>query len=596
MANIIESGREDLNRYLNAMQLSLDFNLPFFTQAIEYYALWRGKKPLCLDQTFSKIMLNIAHSMVQDRIPKQTANMFASDDFITLEAEKPELELTRSGPEAWLRNMFKNPAKLNIISEIIPTLQSANIMGNGYRMPCVRHTPEGKRFITVRDIDYFQILLMPDGGLINPIDRYSEEAMSSFFHVDWMRRKQIEAMAKYDGFNADEAKKLFENVPDVNSTLDSKYRDIYSVIGGVVYGTKTDWRQRMVDVDGKDGRYRVVSWFGRDFWWIVAQDNFIIYKGKNPMGNGLLPLVNYQITPDLKNSHGIGAIEMTIDLVYAILTNFGFRMDYLLQLMNPTKYIRQDILSSKPKSEFLNRPGAIHGFPREIQDINRAFHVDRMPEISQQTFLEEDRMQRFLQNVSGFPDVSKGMVGPGEKGGATGIVTAIRQAGARVDAESLMLESSGVEQEGRLLLALAKDNVTEDEMVRDNNSANGFGWTVVDADSLTDQYIVHCKGTRFLSQKDETFKKLLALYPMWSQNPDVDQHELNMEIADAGDVSHRERIFKKPQQQSMNPAMGGGEAGGMASGQSLENRNRSVANRNTVSPNTGNTIPAGVAM
>jgi hypothetical protein len=120
----------------------------------------------------------------------------------------------------------------------------------------------------------------------------------------------------------------------------------------------------------------------------------------------------------------------------------------------------------------------------------------------------------------------------------------------------------------------------------------------VDADTITDGYIVHCHGTRYLANKDETFKKLLSLYPLWSQNPDVDQYQLNMEIADAGDVAHRERIFKKPETQAQPQGAGGdgGEPGGMSAGMNLNNRTRSVQNRNQTQPNTGALLPAGQAM
>ena len=589
---------KDLGRYLNNFQVALDFNLPYFDRGIEYALLTRGRKPACLDATYNKIMINMAHAMIQDRLPKWSANVFGSDDFISLEAERPELELTRPGVEAWLRNMFKNPAKLNIIADIIPTFQSVGIFGNGYRIPCVRKDKDGKSFITVRDVDYFQILLMPDGGLINPIDRYAEEAMSSFFHIDWMRRKQIEdTFSKYEGYDKDAAARLFANEPNVNATLDTKYRNTYQVIGGVLYGTKDDWRQRMVGVDGKDARYRIVNWYMRDEWWVVAEDNFIIYKGKNPMGNGLLPLVNYMCTPDFKNSHGIGAIEMSIDLIYAMLMNFGYRMDWLGKLMFPTQYIRKDLLEGRTHSSFLQRPYGVIPFNSNIKDISNALFVDRMPEITPQSFQEEANMQRFIQSVSGFPDISKGMVGPGEKGGATGIVTAVKQAGARIDAESLCLEANGVEQEGRLLLTLAHENVIEDEMVRDNSSANGFGWTNVDANTITSGYVCRCKGTRFLSNKSETFQRLLALYPLMSADPNVDKYELSMELADAADLPHRDRIFRKPETQSMTPGMGkAGEPGGLAAGQNLHNRTRSVQNRNQTQPNTGALLPAGQAM
>jgi hypothetical protein len=607
MPYVKDSGNGDLNKYLSAMQVAVDFVDPVWEFASRMYQLWRGKAPTVLNTTFSKIMVNMAHSMVNDRIPKQIENLFASEDFVSLEALTPELELSRPGAEVWLRSMFKDESKLNIQNDILPTLQAANIMGTGFRMPCVQHGKDGEKWvpkIVVRDVDFFSILPMPDGGLINPIDRYSEDALSSFFLVDFMRREQIEVLEKYKGYNKAEATKLFESSPRFDSGLENKYRDIYSIIGGVTYNAKNDWRQRMQDIDGKTGRYRVVKWFMRDEYWIVAQDRFIIYKGPNPMGGGLLPLVTYKLTPDFKSFYGIGSLEMVEDMLYAIMMNFNYRMDDLARKFYPTKWIRKDIMGNKPASEFLDRPYAIHSFPANVQRISDAIYYDRAPEITQQTFMEEATLKSFVQEVSGFPNISKGMVGPGEKGGATGIVTAVRQAGARIDAECLVLEQGGLAQEGRLLLVLAHDNIVDDVMVPDPRSANGFGWTQVHADALTDDYVVHCKGTRYLSNKEQSFQKMLALYPYMNGNPLFDSFELNSQLLDAAEVfPDKDRILRKPVADQMN-AMGmtapmgatPGEPGGLAASQNVRNPARSIAGRNEVQPNTGALAPAGIAM
>jgi len=607
MSYVKDSGNKDLDKYLSAMQVAVDFVDPVWEFSSRMYQLWRGKAPAVLNTTFSKIMVNLAFSMVNDRIPKQIENLFASEDFVSLEALTPELELSRPGAETWLRSMFKDESKLNIQSDILPTLQAANIMGTGFRMPCVQHVKKDDKWIpviVVRDVDFFSILPMPDGGLVNPIDRYSEDALSSFFHVDFMRREQIEALEKYKGYNKAEAKKLFESSPRFDSGLENKYRDIYSIIGGVTYNAKNDWRQRMQDIDGKTGRYRVVKWFMRDEYWIVAQDRFIIYKGPNPMGGGLLPLVTYKLMPDFKSFYGIGSLEMVEDMLYAIMMNFNYRMDDLARKFYPTKWIRKDIMGNKPASEFLDRPYAIHSFPPNVQRIGDAIFYDRAPEITQQTFTDEATLKTFVQEVSGFPNISKGMVGPGEKGGATGIVTAVRQAGARIDAECLVLEQGGLAQEGRLLLVLAEDNITEDQVVRNANSENGFGWSVIDADALTDDYCVHCRGTRYLSNKEQAFAKMLSLYPFLSNNPMIDNFELNSQLLDAAEVfSDKDRILRKPVADQMNAAgmmpaggEGAGEPGGLAASQNYRNAPRSVANRNTVLPNSGQLAPAGLAM
>jgi hypothetical protein len=154
---MLPEAKKDLKEYSEAMGVACDFNEPFFELASRLYSLWRGKAPDVLDRTFSKIMINVGHSMVQDRIPKFKANMFGSDDFVSLEATTPELEVSVDDAEAWLQNMFRDESKLNIIAEIEPTLQSVGVIGTGYRMPCLKHVKVGERWkpiILSKDIDF----------------------------------------------------------------------------------------------------------------------------------------------------------------------------------------------------------------------------------------------------------------------------------------------------------------------------------------------------------------------------------------------------------------------------------------------------------
>ncbi|MFA5158556.1 MAG: hypothetical protein WC451_05240 [Patescibacteria group bacterium] len=605
--------KKDLKAYQEAMQIAVDFSEPQFEMANRLFELWRGKPPEVLERTFSRININLAHAMVQDRLPKFKANMFGSDDFVSLEATTPELEVSVDDAEAWLQNMFRDESKLNIISEIEPTLQSVAVIGTGYRMPCLKHVKVGERWepvILSKDIDFFQILPMPDGGLVNPLDRYSEDAISGFFHIDWMTDDQIKALKEYKGFNKSEAEELFKTkAGEDREGLENALEKKYDIVSGVAYQSKDDWREKMSAVDGLQGRRRIVNWFRRDSWWIIAQDRFVIYKGPNPMGDsGLLPLVKYVCTPDFKNWHGIGSLEMLEDMLHAILMNFGYRMDYLAKVMFPSKWIRKDVMQGQPKSAFYDRPYAVHQFPNVGQPISNLVWIDRMPEINNQTFMEEDRLKAFVQEISGLPNYSKGMGGQGTLGNetATGIVSLIRQAAGRIDAESLMLEYSGLAQEARLLLALAAKHITEPQMLRNPRSPNGFRWSMVDAEALTGDYVIRTHGTRTMSDKEQVFQRLLAMYPFLNGNPLINQYELLRQTLDVSNIPNVNRLLPQPNEEMMaSMAMGGqmvpgemsGESGGLASAQNVRNPQRSVANRTGVEANTGRqTVPAGMPL
>jgi len=604
-----KDNKETIDSFRKSFELSVDHVVPHWQLAARMYQLWRGKLPVQLDGTFSKVMLNLAFSACQDRIPRYMDGLFSQEDVVSLEAKDPTLELYVEQAEAWLRNILLDESRINIIADIIPTLQSATVLGTGYRMPCLKHVPGEKDkwepVITSKDVDFFQIIPAPNGGMINPMDRWSEPAVEYFFYIDWWNPEQIRALSSYKGYQKAEVEKMLASKPEGDNDVDSTYRDISAVIGGITYSSKNDWRTKMLEADktGKTGRRRIVQWFKRDEWIIVGEDKYLIYQGPAPMGDGILPLVKYSVVPDFSNWFGIGSIEMIEDIIMAILMNFNYRLDRLSQTMFPATWIRDDVIGNRPISDFHPRPYALHSFPRGV-NIREAVFSDRMPEIQPQTFMEEDRIKAFMQEISGMPNYSKGMGGQGTLSNetATGIVTLVRQAEGRLSMETLQLELA-LAQECRLLLMLAEKHLTEGEMVRNPRSSNGFAWTMVTPDALTDGYTVKTHGTQHLTNQAQVFQKLMALYPLWNQNPMVNQYELNRQLGASAGIHNLDDILIPPEmmeQPEMSPGMGevmpaaeGMQTlGGMASPQDISQQFRSVENRMTPEPGTGNMRPA----
>jgi hypothetical protein len=344
-----------------------------------------------------------------------------------------------------------------------------------------------------------------------------------------------------------------------------------------------------------------VHWFRRDKWIIVAQDSYKILETDPPMGKGILPLTKWCITNDFSNWYGIGGLEMVEDLIVAILMNFGYRLDHLGRVMFPTKWIRSDVMNGRPESDFYHKPDAIHEFPMSVQRFSDAVTIDREPEVAEQTFIEEDRLKAMMEAVGGSPDYSKALGGSHSVGNtATGFVSLINQMAGRLEAESMLLEYGGLAQEGRLELILADRYITDEEFIRTPKSQNGTGWMTIDPDYLTDGYIVKTHGTKTTADQEQAFQRMLALYPMWNQDPMIDPYEMRRAIADASGVPNLTRVIKAPQPENMpagGPPMGSAVAppGGQNAPQGLENRLRASRERNSVQPG-GKTVQANEAM
>ena len=263
--------------------ISSEYCRPHFELAARHQALWRGKKPWQLDGTASKVMLSIAFGICQDRLPKLKKNIFGGENFLSLDSIHPRYDSGREQAESWIRNLYKDESQLNVLAEIEPTLQSTLVTGTGYRMPYARKTRGGRWQVSVRDADFYQVLPAAGGGRINPMNTDSDDCLPYYFFVDWMTNEQIKAMEKYPGYQKDQAEKcMATNIQNVGH-IDNQYQELFSIVGGVNYGTgKNDWRTRTNNtIRGKEtGRRRVVNWFRRDKWIIIAQDSYRITKAR----------------------------------------------------------------------------------------------------------------------------------------------------------------------------------------------------------------------------------------------------------------------------------------------------------------------------
>lgn len=568
---------------------AVTFVTPHFDMAIRLYALKRGKKPWQLQSTQTQCMINKAYAIIEDQKPKLKKNVFGGEDFVSLDerdpADKPGVEQA----QAWLRSLLRDADKINILHSIDATFESALTYGTGYRMPFARKNQKGKWYVSSRDVDIFQIIPAPVGGEINPMDPYDDTALPYFFHIDWMSDDQIKALSAFPGYLKDEAEKLFETAVQNEAGIGYEYVEKFRVIGGVNYGdVKNDWRTQYISSVGGKGagcKRRVVHWYSRidNRWRIIAQDNFCIYDGPLPLGDRMLGLAKYTITNDFNNWFGIGKLEMIEDVLIAYLVNRNYRLDHIGRVMFPAKWIRQELFEGHEDSDFYERPNSVYQVPRSLQNMRLTdiFHYDRAPEISQQTFIEDRQFVELIQEIDGVPDMADKMSGSNTATStATGTQNFLAQTLGRVDAESMLLEYGGLAQEARLLLCLGEKYINEETFVRDNSSPNGTGWRSIDSAYIGDRYTVRTHGTKNSSDEAAKFGRLLSLYPLWQNNPMVDQYALNQELAGSSGISNLNELLNAPSPAGQGVAPAGStaaEPGGLAAPANVRNSMRSVA-------------------
>ena len=587
-----------LEAYKKAWEISRSFVEPQFELAIRLYKLWKGVLPSEFESTYTHLNLPLAHSVVQERIPKHLTTYFSTQDFVSLEATSPEHEFHKDQAELWLRDLLTN--KLNLRHGIFPTIQDVEIMGNGYRRPQMIWK-DGQPRIVSGPTNYFQVLPAPNGGLVNPYEFTSESAVEYVFIVDWMLESRLKGLRKKEGFNEDQINELLKNKPNHENWTDN-YKDQYShIVSGVEYDGPSSWRAQALGTKGLPQRRRCVFWKRHDKLTIVAEDKYVIYDGK-PILPDKINLVNYCAVRDGTDWFGISSLEMIEDIILAIGLNLNMRLEHLIRVMCPIKWIRTDIYSMHTGKDW-TEPGATFRFPESVDDIRKAIHYDRLTDVPQQAFIEDTALKYFMQEIGGMPNYAKGMAGAGALGNetATGITSLISQASARFLMEAEQIEYGGLREECQLLLGLGSKYITDRQQIRDPLAEDGFGWTTIEPEEICDAFSVKTHGTAYLTDRQETVQKALAWVPILlnqAQAGGVNIQEVLRQTNETIDVfPDPDKIFI-PENQGIPPGQGSAaipQIGGMASPQDMNQRTRSTNNRNTVEGETGRTVPANFA-
>ena len=544
--------------YKECMDASVDFVKDYWEDYLRLYKYWHLQKPDILKKTYSRISLNLFHATAQEKIAKIYNNVFSSLDHVTIRGDTPQAEMFAANAQEWVRDMLVN--RLKIQHRIIPTLQDVIIGGSGFRMPNV-HFEGGKKTVSSRHVDFLSVLPSPGGGVINAYDHDNSSSLEWAFVIDWWSEDKLKDMAKQGVLDKEQVGKMLSDEPEQNWP-EMQYKDEFDEIAGVQYGGRTGTRRSLRGVKHIRQDRRIVHWFQRDKRYIVGQDAFLLREAEPPLGKGIIPLVNYKITPDMDNFYGISYLQIVEDLVQASQMLINYRMDSNLEALHPQTFIDERITRGRPTDEFRHRPFATHTFPgQQIADIRKAVWHDRGENLPQQAWLDEDRLKAMLQKVGGMGETTSSMgdvVGNKTAGGAMAV---LNELSGRAFMESTILEHCGLREEVLLLLKAARKFIFKPQYIRNPQSQDEFPWSRVSEAVFDFNYDVVTRGVQFLAKQNENFQKMLALYPYWNQSEVWDNYELNRQVAEVAD------ILPDPEKALKPVALGRQGLQGMASGQ-----------------------------
>lgn len=630
-----EEQKQTIRGYRDALQVSEDFVRPYFEKFVRFYKLYAGEIPPELESTFSKVMLWLGMSIVERELPQTVSGILSRKNWFRLSAKDPLMEPYAHNSEKWLQYQIEERQKF--ASRIIPTIQGTHIFGTGYRLYGHRYATEQvsnmvndeimgvpynfreqsydktQVLITGKDVSVFNVFPSPTGCFVNDYDNTDENIVDYVIVMSYPPKSYIESEKAFD---QQEVARLLESRGDAGHDPTEEWKErIAATDTGWHTFTMPEWVRRIRNGElNLEPRYRLAWMFQNrpKKLTVIADDSYILYDGPMPIKH--IPLAKFTSTYHLDNWFGIGMIEPAEDLILSMILNFNHRLDYLAGTLHPPSYVPQELLEELggDKSIFDPVPYQVipYSYTRFQNQISSAVYRDRYPDISDQAFLEEDKMGAFLQEITGHPSLFKGQSSPvtGDIG-ATGIVSLISQGTARTMYRAANVENSGIAESLQLTLAYGDEYINEDQTIPIREGADGWPWMRIPRKAIADKFGVTVDISRGHNMAEEAFKKMLATAPIILNNPAVrNQVEVIRQILDKGGWDKIESILSAPpmgmQQEQMMPPQMGQPQQQRPVGQppqqrqppgipAAQNDMRSQMNRNTVEPNTGRPVAAG---
>lgn len=532
-----------LKSYKDAQGISLEYCMPYFQKFVRFYRLFSGIRPPEIDTTYSQIMLWYPYAIIENEMPYLLRSLFSKPDWLDVQALDYEDEEDAELCQKWLKYQFERVQKIKTTT--IPIMQNVGIFGTGYKFYSVaprtitktkRRMIQGmmgnvvdfqdetinkqKTVINGQYVNIFNVLPSPMGGQVNGFDGDNDGAISELQVQVWLNRSRLEAWVSNpeSGIDKDEMAKFLANPMGDPDPTEQVKTDLASSKTGWTEFSQPIWASKAIagklDIENK---MRCTWYFQRDRWSLIGADRYVLYSDK-PLID-MFPIAKFTSSFNMDNWFGYGLLEPTEDLLIAMTMNFNLRMDYLAGVFHPTTYIPQKLVDDVGGGTeiFDQEPYKIipYNHKQFIGGIGNYIHHDGNENINQQAFIEEGKMQGYLESI-----ISQHGVTSLQGETATSFQGLIGKDSARSLLRAINVENTGMNDSAILTLAYAEKFLVEDEAVKVNRG-DGYPWEFIPASALTRHYDIKFNGASSLQLAEITFKNMLSIAPLLLQNPQI---------------------------------------------------------------------------
>lgn len=604
--------RKVITDFLNARDISRDYVRPVFNNAVRHYRSFSGIPPREVEGTYSQVMLWFAWAAIQNELPTSMEGWLSGDTWLSLRANDFMLEPDKKAAEMWLRNEMENRQRFHRTAT--PHIQSAHVMGNGYRFywpHFVERTelvltpnfiemgildPEneftenvetkGSVHIVGQHLDFFNVFPSPTGQMINPPEEQGEAGLDWLIVYLYPPNSWLEAEAERGVLDKEQVGQMLKkgdtSEPDEDITFEWK-NAVSQVEGGFNNFATPTWIHKINDMPGNlPNRSRIAIWFKRDEWVIVGRDKHVLYQG--PPLLGMWPVANFKAIEKMGDFFGTSLIATVEDLITSMIMNFNMRLDYLVGQFHPPTYLPQQLvddvggdLSRFDRTPYNTIPYQHTRYPGGLENM---IFSQNNSELTQQAFLEQNQMNQYMEEI-----ISQRGTQSMQSETATVGSSLINQDVARKVMRARILDMTGVHDSANLTLRLGARYVTEDAHI--NTGASGVPWEKVRHEAITDGYGVTINGARHLAQMDEIWKKQMSLAPLLMNDPEIrGQVEMKRQLLEGASYDNIPTIItgandQAPRQQGPRDQQ---LPGGIPTTQNTE---QSVQNRSSVESAAG---------
>ena len=595
-----EEQKKALKDFRDALGISKDFVRPRFQTAVRMYRLFAGQLPPEINGTFSKIMLWIPYSIINRELAGAMKKQLEGADWFDVTANEYSFEPTADVAKKWLKHQMEKVQQFSRTS--LPTFQNSYIFGNGYRF-YGHHYQETKTeidvpreglmgvvegidqevqttsrsVITGQHLNYFNVFPSPNGGIINPQADTMEAGLDYLIVNMYMPKSFISSEAERGNFDKDEVARLFtynkdseENDPSIEYK-----KDMLNTDASWSEFAQPEWVSRMkAEGVSLPSRYRLSWFFRRDTWTIVAEDNYVLYHGKPLLD--VIPVANFKHSPNLDNFYGFSLLETVEDVIVSMILNFNMRFDYLAGQFHPPKFVPQRLVDDVggDMGKFDWSPYNVQAYQHTAfaGGLDQYMFTDKMPELSQQAFMEQGQLQEYLEDTIS----QHGAQSMNANTATVGSLLSSNDAAPKM-LRAINNEITGVKDSLELTLRFGAKYKNENETIRTGRA--GMPWEEIDHEAIANGYGIEVTGATKMAHSEEIFKKQLSMAPMFLNNPAIQgQMELNKQLLEGGGFKNIDIILNG--EQADMPQMPQGAEQKMPGGiPSLQNESASTMGR-----------------